>query len=90
MLLVTGFEWYWSWVLGIVPLFAMWQIGNRHRWAFLLMAVGEVLWVGWAVLTRQWGFVPGSFIWGGIALRNWASWRREAMAGRRAEAAETG
>jgi hypothetical protein len=87
MLLVTGFEWYWSWVLGVIPLFAMWQIGNRHRWAFLVMAGGEVLWVGWAILTRQWGFVPGSFIFGAVALRNWSSWRREAPVGT-AEATE--
>jgi hypothetical protein len=38
------------------------------------MAAGEVLWLGWAVLTRQWGFVPGSIIWGAVAVRNWSRW----------------
>lgn len=71
---MTGFEWYWSWILSPVSLIAFWQVGNRHRWAFLLMTVGELLWVGWAVLTHQWGFIPASVIWAGIAFRNWVRW----------------
>jgi hypothetical protein len=74
MVLVTGFEWYWSWVLSTIPLFAFWQVGNRRRWAFLVMASGEIVWIVWAMLTRQWGFIPGSVVFGAVAIRNWSHW----------------
>jgi hypothetical protein len=35
---------------------------------------GARCWVGWAILTRQWGFVPGSLISGAVAVRNWVLW----------------
>jgi hypothetical protein len=28
--------WWWGWLLTIPQLFAYWQVGNKHRWAWLV------------------------------------------------------
>lgn len=33
---MTGYEWWWSWLLTLPQLYAQWNVGNRHRWAWLL------------------------------------------------------
>jgi hypothetical protein len=38
--------WWWSWLLTIPQLFAYWQVGNKHRWAWLVALGGDVLCVG--------------------------------------------
>lgn len=39
---MTGFEWWWSWLLAVPRLALWWQVGNRKRWAWLLASIHRV------------------------------------------------
>jgi len=71
---MTGYEWWWSWILTVPQLFAYWQIGNLQRWAWLVAFAVDVLWVVYALLTAQYGFMTSAVAFGLLALRNWWRW----------------
>jgi hypothetical protein len=71
---MTGYEWWWSWLLTLPQLYAQWNVGNRHRWAWLLAFTIDVLWVIYSLLTRQYGFLISATLFGALALRNWSKW----------------
>jgi len=71
---MTGYEWWWSWLLTIPQLFAYWQIGNLQRWAWLVAFAVDVLWVVYSLLTAQYGFLTSAVLFGLLALRNWRRW----------------
>lgn len=56
----------WSWILsaaGITGL-ALSLRGHRHGWK--IGVATQVLWISYAVATRQWGFVPASLCYGAV------------------------
>lgn len=57
---MTGYEWWWSWLLTLPQLFAYWQVGNLRRWAWLLAFTVDVLWVVYSLLTSQYGFLTSA------------------------------
>lgn len=81
---MTGHEWWWSWILTLPQLFAQWQIGNLQRWAWLLAFTIDVLWIVYALLTTQYGFLISATLFGALAVRNWWRWGSQRSAGRQA------
>jgi hypothetical protein len=79
---MTGYEWRWSWLLTLPQLFAYWQVGNLRRWAWLLAFTVDVLWVAYATLTAQYGFLVSATLFGVLALRNWWKWGSQPVSGR--------
>jgi hypothetical protein len=66
--------WWWSWLLTMPQLFAYWQVGNRRRWGWLVAFCGDVLWVIYSLVSRQYGFLVSAVLFGGLAARNWRAW----------------
>lgn len=74
-----GGQW-WSWVLTAVGLTGWWLTGRR-LWAGWAVSLGvQVLWLAYAVTSRQWGFVVAALAYGTMAGINLRRWRREARA----------
>ncbi|WP_164473417.1 hypothetical protein [Deinococcus psychrotolerans] len=47
---------YWSWVLPILGVTALWASGSGKRWGWLVGFTGQLLWVVYALASRQYGF----------------------------------
>jgi hypothetical protein len=47
----------WSWVLGTLGVTGLLIAGNRVWWGWLINLANEVLWVIYAVKTKQYGFI---------------------------------
>lgn len=65
---------YWSWILTVVSLAGLWTTGNRKRWGWLLSLGSEGLWIAYAILYHQYGFIVMSVIFSVIYIRNWRKW----------------
>jgi hypothetical protein len=61
---------YWAWVLTGLQVLALWAAGRRRWWAWLLGAAVQPVWIVYAVLTGQLGFVPGCLISAAVQMRN--------------------
>jgi hypothetical protein len=47
----------WSWALASVGLTGLWIAASRPRLGWSIALASQVLWVTYAVATRQWGFI---------------------------------
>lgn len=61
----------WSWVLTVTGVTAIWLAGRGNRVGWAVGFCGQVLWVAYAVVSEQWGFLVSAALFGGVYARNW-------------------
>jgi nicotinamide riboside transporter PnuC len=67
----------WSWALASVGILGIYLAGRKNPKGWLLGVFAQVLWVAYAIATRQWGFLTTAFGYGFMYMKNWIAWRRE-------------
>jgi hypothetical protein len=67
----------WSYILAPFGLAGMLMAGKRNRWGWMLSIFTQVLWLWYAVDTKQWGFIPGSAAYGAVYLKNFMGWSKK-------------
>ena len=63
---------YWAWLLTALQVLALWAAGRELWWGWLLGAGIQPVWIVYAELTSQHGFVLGCLVSGAVQLRNFA------------------
>lgn len=66
----------WSWILTAVGVFGLWLAGRKSPWGWAVGLGAQVLWLSYALTTRQYGFVVSAFAYGWVYLKNFRAWRR--------------
>jgi hypothetical protein len=67
----------WSWILAglnMLGLYINWQVGNRHRWAWLGYVLIEGIWITYAIDTSAYGFILSASAFAAVAIRNYIKW----------------
>ena len=63
-------------ILSVIGVTALVMVG-RHMWqGWVLAFCNECLWVGFALATRQYGFILGAVVYGTVNTYNAVRWRR--------------
>lgn len=70
----------WSWLLASVGILGIYLAGRRKASGWLVGIFAQLLWISYAIVTRQWGFLFTAFAYGAVYIKNWQAWRREARA----------
>ncbi|MEE6259782.1 hypothetical protein [Plantactinospora sonchi] len=52
----------WAWILTALQVTALYAVGRGHGVGWLLGAAVQLCWITYAVLTTQYGFVPGCVV----------------------------
>ncbi|MEO3747699.1 hypothetical protein [Plantactinospora sp. B5E13] len=52
----------WAWILTALQVTALYAVGRGHGVGWLLGAAVQICWITYAVLTTQYGFVPGCVV----------------------------
>lgn len=60
----------WSWILGTVGITGLLIAGRRVWWGWLITLVNEVLWISYAIATKQYGFIFMAICYATVYLRN--------------------
>lgn len=68
----------WSWVLAAIGILGIYLAGKKNSIGWLIGVFAQLLWLAYAIASHQWGFLLTAFAYGGIYIKNWISWRREA------------
>lgn len=68
----------WSVILAVVGIFGLYIAGRRLWWGWLVGLGAQVLWIVYAIATRQWGFILSALAYGWVYGRNALRWQREA------------
>jgi hypothetical protein len=62
-----------SWVIATIGIIA-WRLtvyeGRRKQLAYVLGFVNQIIWIGYALATTQYGFVLGAVVFGAVCLFN--------------------
>ncbi len=60
----------WSWVLGTLGVTGLLIAGNRVWWGWLINLVNEILWIVYAIRTKQYGFILMAIAYAAVYARN--------------------
>lgn len=67
----------WSFVLAAVGILGIWLAGRKSLWGWAVGVGAQVLWMVYAVVSQQWGFIASALAYGGIYGWNWWKWARD-------------
>jgi hypothetical protein len=67
---------YWSWLLTIISVYGLWIVGSKKSLGWLVNLGSQVLWVLYAIDTKQYGFIVGAIAYGSVYLRNYLTWKK--------------
>jgi len=67
----------WSWVLAAIGVTGIFFVGRKVIWAWLLLLFNEVLWIIYAVTTKQYGFIVAALAYGVVYIRSYIHWSKD-------------
>lgn len=65
-----------SWILAILSLIGMWNVGKYRLWAWIYLGVLEILWTVYGILTEQYGFLLLTVGYITIYTINYKRWKK--------------
>jgi hypothetical protein len=69
---------WWSWLLTSIGVTGLYLAGKRSLWGWVIGFSVQFLWLGYALVSRQWGFIVSSIAYGAVNLRNLIRWHIDA------------
>ncbi len=73
-------DWWWSWLLTAVGVTGLFLAGSKRKLGWAIGLGAQVLWIAYALVTVQYGFLASAFAYGFVYARNWLRWRHEQRA----------
>lgn len=64
----------WSYSLAAVGILGIWLAGRRNLWGWAVGCGAQVLWIVYALVTDQYGFIVSALAYGVVYGRNWLRW----------------
>jgi hypothetical protein len=68
---------YWSYILAAIGVAGIFFVGRKTIWGWLILLFNEVLWITYALLTDQYGFILSAIAYGIVYIRSYIHWKRE-------------
>lgn len=68
---------WWSISLAAIGILGIWLAGRKNLWGWAVGVLAQVLWMVYAIVTQQWGFILSALAYGWIYGLNWWKWARE-------------
>jgi nicotinamide riboside transporter PnuC len=67
---------WWSWTLAAIGVTGLYLV-TRRNWRGYVLGVGvQVLWIAYAVVTAQWGFIASALVYGAVNMIGLVGWRK--------------
>lgn len=68
----------WSWVLATIGVLGIYFVGRKTVWGWLVLLANEVIWIVYAVSTKQYGFIVSAIAYAIVYIRSFIHWRQDA------------
>lgn len=69
--------WWWSWLLMAVGVTGLFLAGKKRKIGWMIGIGVQLLWIIYAIVSRQWGFIVSALVYGAVNTINWRRWHRE-------------
>lgn len=73
---------WWSWGLSVIGVAGLLLAGNKKKVGWSLGIGVQALWMTYAIVTHQYGFILGASVYAYVYARNYLKWRNEEIAER--------
>lgn len=67
----------WSYALASVGILGIWLAGRKNLWGWAVGCGAQVLWIVYALVTDQYGFIVSAVAYGVVYGRNWWKWAQD-------------
>lgn len=67
----------WSLVLAAVGIYGIYLAGSKNIWGWAVSFAAQLLWIIFALVTAQYGFILSALVYGWVYARNYIRWKRE-------------
>lgn len=67
---------YWSWILTAIGCTGIWLAGRNDPRGWLLGVCAQVVWMTYAIVTKQYGFCVSAVFYGYFQGKNYLKWKR--------------
>ena len=71
----------WSYVLAAIGVTGIFFVGRKTIWGWFVLLFNEVLWIAYALITNQYGFILSAIAYAIVYIKSYLLWRREAEKG---------
>jgi len=66
-----------QWFLSACLVINLYLMGNKTIWGPITGVGAQLAWIGYILLTHQYGLLSGSLVLIAINLRNWVKWHKD-------------
>jgi nicotinamide riboside transporter PnuC len=67
---------YASWVLASSGVAAIYFIGRKQIWAWLWATLNEAMWIYYAIVTKQYGFIFAAIAYTIVYMKSYFYWKQ--------------
>jgi hypothetical protein len=67
----------WSWVLAIIGVTGIFFVGRKTIWGWWVLLFNEALWIAYALITKQYGFIASAIAYAAVYIRSYIHWSKE-------------
>jgi hypothetical protein len=67
----------WSWILAAIGVTGIFLVGRKTIWGWIVLCVNEVLWIVYALTTKQYGFIFAAIAYGIVYVKSFVHWKRD-------------
>ena len=67
----------WSWILAVIGVTGIYFVGRKTIWGWIVLCFNEVLWITYALITKQYGFIFSAIAYAAVYVKSYMHWKRE-------------
>jgi hypothetical protein len=67
----------WSWVLAVIGVTGIYFVGRKTIWGWTVLLFNEILWITYAILTKQYGFIFSAIAYAIVYIKSYLHWSKE-------------
>lgn len=67
----------WSFVLAGVGILGIYLAGRKSLWGWAIGVGAQLLWIVYAIVTQQWGFIASALAYASVYGLNWYRWSQD-------------
>ncbi len=67
----------WSWILAIIGVAGIYFVGRKDKWGWYVLLFNECLWIAYAIITDQYGFIFSAIAYAAVYIRSYIHWSKE-------------
>ena len=67
----------WSFVLAGIGILGIYLAGRKSLWGWAIGVGAQLLWIVYAIVTQQWGFIASAVAYASVYGLNWYRWSQD-------------